>query len=150
MNSFQYSNKNTVTYLITGITLILAGLGMIGFAIVYIIGLMGTGSTYGNDTSISFIAGLFAIGGIFAFFGAGNFKTVFKQRAEKYIVEEEGVRCKSLGPELFIPFKNLGISETEMTAIVTDRREQKMITVTNDLENYDKFVKLLKSKKRGI
>lgn len=150
MNSFQYSNKNTITYLITGITLILAGLGMIAFAVVYIIGLMSTDSTDGDDSSITFIMGLLAIGGTLAWFGASNFKTVVKQRAERFIVGEEGLVCKGMGSELFIPFKNLGISETEMTSIITDRRNKQMITVTNDLENYDKFVKLLKSKKRGL
>ncbi|MEQ8224324.1 MAG: hypothetical protein ABRQ37_18540 [Candidatus Eremiobacterota bacterium] len=40
----------------------------------------------------------------------------------------------------------LGISETELSAVISDRRTKNMITVTNDLEDFKQFVRLLKRK----
>jgi hypothetical protein len=146
MHSFRYSVKKGAFYLFVGVILLLLGAGLIGIAIVGI----GTASQYSttyhnskeSSLSIWFILG----GGVLCFFAISNFINVFKQRFIKYVVSETGLHCHEYGKELFIPFEQLGMSETELTAIISDRRTKNMITVTNDLEDYNHFVNLVKSK----
>lgn len=152
MNTFRYSTRSSIFYLSVGVILFIFGAGLLAVTVMAVIDMNkymphNNYHSRGNTGSIS--GWLIAIGLGLCYFGISNFRTVIKQRTTKYILSETGVYCYESGKELFIPFDVLGISETELSAVISDRRTKHMITVTNDLEDFKKFVRLVKIKKKG-
>ena len=148
MNSFRYSTKSSAFYLFVGIIFLIFGAGLLIVTVMSMIDMEKyTPDTHHHSTkSTGSISSWFLlIGGVLICFSISNFRTVIKQRFTKYVVSETGLYCYESGKELFIPFEQLGISETELSAVISDRRTKNMITITNDLENFKKFVRLLKS-----
>lgn len=152
MNSFSYSTKSSIFYLSVGVILFIFGTALLTITLMTIVDTgkyMPHDHYHGNRNTGSVTGWLIAIGLGLCYFGISNFITVTKQRATKYVISETGVYCYELNSELFIPFDVLGISETELSAVISDRRTKNMITVTNDLEDFKQFVRLLKRKGKG-
>ncbi|MEQ8186933.1 MAG: hypothetical protein ABRQ39_03085 [Candidatus Eremiobacterota bacterium] len=152
MNSFRYSTKSIIFYLSVGIILFIFGAGLLAVTVMTVVDMNkytphNHYHSRGNTGSIS--GWLIAIGLGLCYFGISNFRTVIKHRSTKYVVSEKGLYCYESGNELFIPFDVLGISETELSAVISDRRTKNMITVTNDLDDFKQFVRLLKRKGKG-
>ena len=151
MRTYSYSLKNVMIYLFMGIILLVAGLVILGLSVAYVINdFSGHSHTYHSARSTSGgIIFFFVLGGLLTYFGASNFVTVVKQRLMKYTISATGLICKEYGKELFIPFESLGVSTTELSVIISDRRTREMITITNDLEDFNGFIKLLKQHTKG-
>jgi len=155
MNTFKYSTKRIMFYLLVGIIMFIFGAGLLTITA---IGVREMGKYSNNDhyhnrrhtqNNGSISGALIAIGLGLCYFGISNFRTVIKHRSTKYVVSETGLYCYESGNELFIPFDLLGVSETELSAVISDRRTKNMITVTNDLDDFKQFVRLLKRKSKG-
>jgi len=152
MKSFKYSKKSSIFYLFVGIIFLIFGAGLLLITVMSLRD-MKKYNTHNNYRSIkdtgSVSGWLIIIGLGLCYLAISNFKTVIKQRFTKYIISETGLYCYESGKQLFIPFEYLGISETELSAVISDRRTKYMITVTNDLEDFKKFIRLLKSERKS-
>lgn len=152
MNTFRYSTKSSAFYLSVGIIFLIFGAGLLIITLMSLRDMekYSNHDHYHNTRNTGSVSGwLIAIGLGLCYLAVSNFMTVIKQRSAKYVVSETGLYCYSSGSELFIPFDLLGISETELSAVISDRRTKNLITITNDLEDFKKFVRLLKSKRKG-
>ena len=168
MKTYGFSKQTGALYFWVGIIFILIAIGLLIGGVIYFIAVVdATDVSVSIDRSNSYSTGyrghrgspagmiIYPIGMVVAgvgllALGFSMFIKVLRQRFTSFIIGKDNLICTTFGKEIFnIPFEKLGISESQYSAVISDRRDRAMYMVTSDIENYEEFVQILKRNSEG-